>query len=327
VVRIGDTAVVCGVRAEILSTDDIAPWGVSPSTSNRLTTAKRRKAESFMALDGGEDENGDDDSEIETWNLLVPNLSLSTGCSPNFVPGAPPSPLAQSLSHQLLSLLHISRLVRVDDLRIWYQPPNLSEANNMGEDVDMDSDSAEHGDREIKAFWTLYIDLLVISLAGNLFDAAWAALLAALRDTRLPKAWWDMDSGAILCSDNVSESRKLRLRGLPVSSSFCVFEAHAAAEWRAVDCEGHRNGKGKKSDDHTGQERWILADPDAFEEALCAERICVVVDRDLRQAGRVTIMRLEKNGGVAVGRGEMRNLVNLAADRWDEWRAILDRLE
>ncbi|KAK4987007.1 hypothetical protein LTR28_001918, partial [Elasticomyces elasticus] len=44
-----------------------------------------------------------------------------------------------------------------------------------------------------KAYWTLYIDLLFISLDGNPFDVAWAAVLAALKDTRLPRAWWDPD--------------------------------------------------------------------------------------------------------------------------------------
>ncbi|KLJ10982.1 hypothetical protein EMPG_13727 [Blastomyces silverae] len=57
-------------------------------------------------------------------------------------------------------------------------------------------------------------------------------MVAALRDTRLPKAWWDMDSEMVLCSDDVGEARPLRLRGLPIASSFGVFEADEMEKWR-----------------------------------------------------------------------------------------------
>ncbi|PGH26397.1 hypothetical protein AJ80_01895 [Polytolypa hystricis UAMH7299] len=332
VVRIGDTAAVCGVRAELLSTDDIAAWKVSSSTSQNPSLSKRRKTETTQGTDGSESEEDDDESQIQSFNLLVPNLSLSTGCSPSFAPGAPPSSFAQSLSHQLLALLHSSRLVRAEDLRVWFTPPDFS---TMGEDVDMDSEEAsETSTPEIKAFWSLYIDILIISLAGNPFDAAWAAVVAALQDTRLPKAWWDIDSEMILCSDDVSESRKLRLRGLPVSSSFAVFEADAAAEWRAVvpqapsssRTDGKGKGKAKEEDVDSAEtpERWILADPDTFEESLCSEHVCVVVDKDPRQPSKVKILKIEKNGGLSVGREELRSIVGQAAERWDEVRSGLE---
>ncbi|KAG6993973.1 hypothetical protein G7Y79_00048g083690 [Physcia stellaris] len=98
VVRIGDTAgalVPCTPRAKKLKEDE---------TSRR----KRRKTET---------------DEIARLNLLVPNIELSTGCSPAHLPGSPPSALAQTLSYRVLTLLH-SQLVEAEDLRIWHHPPN-----------------------------------------------------------------------------------------------------------------------------------------------------------------------------------------------------------
>ena len=326
-VRIGDTAAVCGVRAELLHTQDIASWSVSQASNSNK---RRRLADVGGNLtEDDEDEDIEEDrAHIEDLNLLVPNLSLSTGCAPGFIPGAAPSALAQSLSHQILSLLHSTRLVRADDLRVWYQPPNLGpeepERHNEEEQMDVDAEQGtapEEKPREIKAFWVLYIDIMIISLAGNPFDAAWAAVLAALRDTKLPKAWWDVDNETIVCSDSVAEARKLSLRGLPVASSYAVFEADAAAGWRAnviPDAE-EQDQEGKKG----SPERWILADPDGYEEGLTQERACVVVDKEGN--GKTTIVKMEKNGGWTVDTEDLRQLVEISARRWDEMKRVLDK--
>ncbi|OJK02030.1 hypothetical protein ASPACDRAFT_25301 [Aspergillus aculeatus ATCC 16872] len=302
VVRVGDTTAVCGVRAELLPTSDIASWSVSHASSGahkRATTTKN---------DADADE---DESQIQDLNLLVPNLSLSTGCAPGFVPGAPPSALAQSLSHQILGLLHSTRLVRAEDLRVWYQVPTF------GGDGDGDMDV------DIKAFWVLYIDIMIISLAGNAFDAAWAAVLAALRDTRLPRAWWDADNEMVVCSEAVAEATRLSLRGLPVASSFCVFEADAAAGWRAVIVPDAEEEKKIEEDQRRGmQRRWILADPDGYEEGLSQERVCLVVDREM---GKTVIVKMEKNGGWAVDGRELKQLVDIAAERWESLKLILEQ--
>lgn len=323
VVRVGDTTAVCGVRAEILHTEDIASWSVS------------RSAESSNKQ-GKSDDTDANESQILDLNLLVPNLSLSTGCAPGFIPGAPPPSLAQSLSHQILTLLHSSQLVRADDLRIWYQAPNLGgeelERHNESEQMDVDAGAGESGsgpdqhEKEIKAFWVLYIDVMIISLAGNPFDAAWASVLAALRDTKLPRAWWDVDNETVVCSDAVSEAKKLTLRGMPVSSSFAVFEADAASGWRAVvipDAEEER--KITESGRQGIQRRWILADPDGYEEGLSQEKVCIVVDKKQGGKGKTTILKMEKNGGLAVDSEELKELVDLSAQRWDDVKRILEQ--
>src|SRR6202000_1433633 len=63
VVRCGDTAIVCGVRAEVLLSSDIPR---PPS------------------------DDLDDNELVEELGLLVPNLEMSTGCSPAQLPGNPP---------------------------------------------------------------------------------------------------------------------------------------------------------------------------------------------------------------------------------------------
>lgn len=343
VVRVGDTAAVCGVRAEILHTDDIASWSVSRPAAPESNNKRRKLADTNQkpsqetADDGtrnneedGSEDDQEDESYIQDFNLLVPNLSLSTGCAPGFLPGAPPSALAQGLSHQILSLLHSSRLVREDDLRIWYQPPDLGaedlERHNESEQMDVDAahDDQQTKNREIKAFWVLYIDIMIISLAGNPFDAAWAAVVAALRDTKLPRAWWDEDNEMVLCSEAVSEAKKLSLRGMPVASSFAVFEADAAAGWRAVVIpDAEEEEKIDEAKRKGLQRRWILADPDGYEEGLSQERVSVVVDK--KRDGKVLIVRMEKNGGWAVGAKELRQVVDVSAQRWDEVKRILEQ--
>jgi exosome complex component RRP43 len=273
VVRIGDTTVVCGIRGEILLSSNVAGYRVDKSSAAPSARPGYNEAKEL--------------------DLLVPNIELATGCSPAFLPGQPPSILAQSLSTRIYSLLHSSSLVNGDDLRIWYQPPDLTDQDKM------DEDEAEPIEPEVMAFWTLYIDILFISLDGNPFDAAWAAVVSALRDVRLPKAHWDPDREMVLCEDTLSESKKLQLRGLPIAVTMLVFRAK-------------EQGGDKK--------HWVLVDPDTFEEGLCDESVTIVVDCSSRQT---QIRGLSKVGGTIVGRDEMKELVGLAEERWSQLSRLL----
>jgi exosome complex component RRP43 len=278
VVRLGDTAVVCGVRGEILSSKDI------PNPPNiRLPEDEAMN-----------DENGDDDDndaeELSSLNILVPNVELATGCSPVHIPGNPPSTLAQSLSQRILSLLHSTNLVRASDLRILYRPPKQE-----------DDEPDEVPPLQVAAYWTLYIDILFISLDGNVFDAAWCAILAALTNTRLPKAWWNADVESILCSDQVKDARNLRLRGFPVPTTFAVFTPGRE--------------KGVKED-----RTWALVDPDTFEEDVCEEIVTVTIDIS---SGEVKVKRIEKAGGDVAGRDVLQACVKVATSRWAEWNGIM----
>jgi exosome complex component RRP43 len=119
-------------------------------------------------------------------------------------------------------------------------------------------------------------------------------------NTKLPKAWWDADIERVLCSDDLNESRNLRLRSTPVASSFAVFEPR------------REKGLGRE------ESVWVLADADAFEEGLCKETVTVVCDRE-------KIVKTLKSGGMVVGGEEMKKIVQLAEQRWQEVIAAIQK--
>ncbi|KAF4537546.1 3 exoribonuclease [Lasiodiplodia theobromae] len=297
VVRVGDTAVVCGVRAEILKADDVP----NPPRYEGLVDI------TDVQDDEDSEEALDDREELERLGLLVPNVELATGATPALMPGQPPSAQAQALTSRLLGALHAARVVRARDLRITYLPPRT-------DDEGMEDEEEETGRREVKAYWALYVDVLFISLDGNAWDAAWAAVVAALRDTVLPRAWWDADMAAVLCSDRVGEARGLRLRGQPVALTCAVFEPGKGRAVGAPKVLGVGGDSGKAAEE---QERaWVLADPDAFEEANCQETVSVLVDA---VDGQCVLHGIEKSGGGVVSRDVLRGVVQLAEERWKSW--------
>lgn len=265
VVRCGDTAVVCGVRAEVLLTSDIPH---PPS------------------------EDVDEDSSTEELGLLVPNVELSTGCSPSHLPGNPPGTLAQSLSHRVMSLLYNNSLIDHSALQIQYTEP----AN--------DEDLTDEGPRVVtKAYWALYIDILCIALDGNPFDTIWTAVLASLQNTILPAASWDPDREMILCSPRIEDATKLKLNMLPMSSTFAVFSTASPLK------------------DKAQAEHWVLADPDGFEEDVCDEMLTAV---STHEKGSGSLVRLEKKGGSVVGPDLMCECLRMAEQRFTEWKQSLD---
>ncbi|KIY46046.1 hypothetical protein FISHEDRAFT_48109 [Fistulina hepatica ATCC 64428] len=177
-VRIGNTTVVCGVKAEIAEPD----------------------------LDSPKD------------GFLVPNVDLPAICSPKFKPG-PPTDEAQVLSERLNSTLTLSNILPLSSLCI----------------------------QEGKAVWALYVDATCINHDGNAFDAALIAMVAALRNTKLPKPRYYEDTKQTICSR--SETMPLLLgSSLPLSMTFGIFN-----------------------------NQHILADPTAFEEPLLDTTVCITM--------------------------------------------------
>ncbi|KAL2269032.1 hypothetical protein VTJ83DRAFT_3878 [Remersonia thermophila] len=310
-VRAGDTTVVCGVRGELLPVDRIPQFRPLPPRSATAAAATgddgpQTIPDAAAAAGGAAIGRG----ELKDYDLLVPNIELATGSAPQFLPGVPPTTLAQTLSTRVCSLLHSTRMVDVEDLRVWYKPGGAGGGDSSGDgDVTMttegahDAEGQEEEPERVVAYWVLYIDLLFVSFDGNPFDAAWAAVVAALRDTQLPAARWDPDREILVCSP--ADKRRLNIRGLPVACSAAVFLEKELSESGADAAEGRH---------------WLLMDPDRSEETLCREVVTVVVDCS---DGETRIKSIEKHGGTVIGRELMRGFVGVAEKRWREVKEVL----
>jgi len=209
-VRLGDTTVVCGVKAEIAEPE----------------------------LDSPQE------------GFLVPNLDLPAICSPKFKPG-PPTEEAQVLSDRLNEILVASGVISTSSLCI------------------------EPG----KAVWVLYVDATCINYDGNAFDATLLAMVAALRNTRLPKAAYNEETGRTTCSRKIK--MPLQINRMPLSMSFGIFDS-----------------------------THVLADPTSFEEPLLDTTLSVAVDEN---GGLVTVTQLGL--GIVGNQGVLMQCIVAAKDR------------
>lgn len=276
-VRVGGNTAVCGVRGEILPVANIPNY----RAANR------------------DDPNA---SELRDYDLLVPNIELATGSAPQFLPGAPPTNLAQTLSTRVYSLLHTSNLVNVEDLRIWHTLPaeTLGE-DDEGDDTAMGGDQgeSEQGERVVIGYWVLYIDIFFIAFDGNPFDVAWAAVLAALRNATLPTTRWDLDRELVICSRQ--ERKPLNLSGFPIACTAGVFQERST--------EFTKPG-----------EFYTLVDPDRTEEDLCDEFVTAVVDKS---EGKTKLLTISKHGGTMLQPPLVKEFIGVAGHRWEEFRKAM----
>ncbi|KAG1838920.1 ribosomal protein S5 domain 2-type protein, partial [Suillus subalutaceus] len=204
-VRMGDTTIVCGVKAEIAEPELDRP------------------------------EQG----------FLVPNIDLPAICSPKFKPG-PPTEEAQVLSDRLNEALVASGALSLSSLCI-----------HPG-----------------KAVWALYVDC---TYDGNAFDAALLAMLGALRNTTLPKATHNEETGRTTCARKTRSPVQLTRNF--ASTSFGVLDT------------SH-----------------ILSDLTAFEEPLMDVTLTVIVD------DRGELISITESGG-AISEETLLWCINRAKER------------
>ncbi|WVQ85775.1 hypothetical protein IAT38_007942 [Cryptococcus sp. DSM 104549] len=221
-VRMGDTAMVCGIKAEVSEPATSAP------------------SEGFV----------------------VPNIDLPALCSPQFKPG-PPGDRAQTYSNWLNDLLVSSQTLPPSSLVIC---PG-------------------------KAAWVVYIDVVCINYDGNAFDAAVLAVMAALKNTRLPGASYDEYSGRTICSR--TETYPLSLGRIPLACSYGIF-----------------------------QSTHLLPDPTAFETPLLRPALTIALD----EQDNACLVRQEGLGGVVGASGEqvVGEAWGLAEERAKELRELLE---
>jgi len=151
--------------------------------------------------------------------IIVPNLDLPAMCSPTFKPG-PPTEKAQVLSDRLNQVLTTSNILPLSSLCI-----------HRG-----------------KSVWVLYVDATCINYDGNAFDATLLAMVAALKNTTLPQATFDLEKNVTICSRRAPKLPLQLNPNTPISVSFGIFDS-----------------------------KHVLADPTSFEEPLLDTSISVVV--------------------------------------------------
>ena len=360
VLRQGDTTVVCGVRGEILKADDIpnhAQLQSLDSSKDQSTNTQTKPTKNTKVRSRDKKEQ----DHMAYLGLLVPNIELATGCSPDHLPGGPPSTTAQALSQRLLSALHTTGLISPHRLRIFEPPPkphDTGDKESTGEQAEeaeeenqtesgpeaevqtpsenyptpsvSDRSSGDQGDLptnmtalrqllgpsvpKLKAYWTLYIDSVVISLdhgPRSLFDPLFTAMLSALRNTKLPQAYWSTDDECVLCDPNPANDTTLMLRkDLPVATSFGVFTFMDREETDDSDAGEART-----------KTNVILSDPDAFEEDLCEEVLTVTV------VGKAKVCTITKSGGGCIDPERLEDCVRLAQRRRDRVLETIEKTE
>ncbi|KAK6350363.1 hypothetical protein TWF696_006595 [Orbilia brochopaga] len=283
VVRTGDTAVVCGIRGEILT--------LAPGDDHTAFESYHRSHASGTYGRGSRGSGG------ASWgDLIVSNLEISTGCSKKY-PLGPPGSFAQTLSDQIQELIRVSKLVDLTSLRICAQDA-----------------TPEPSQRPIKGYWSLYIDVLCISLDGNLLDAAWYAIVAALRSLKLPLASWNHLEERIFCDR--SSLHPISLRGnLPMVATFILVPVARSSE--SAGSKGHTHNS----------DNIILNDPDAFEEDQANETLTILStsingEQEKNPRSRTGLLgtktrieKIEKIGECKLGNLHLRECLILAVEK------------
>ncbi|KAJ3394574.1 hypothetical protein HDU84_007748 [Entophlyctis sp. JEL0112] len=170
------------------------------------------------------------DTNSPTTGFLVPNVDFPPLCSPAFKAG-PPQEFAQSISEI-----------------VW----KIVQGNNV---IDLESLCIEAG----KAVWVVYADVVFLNYEGNAVDAALLALVAALKNTKIPKAVY-FDVEGCVKTDSSAECEALDVKRAPFGSTFGIFEA-----------ANTKDGLGAAT-------KLAMADPTDEEESVLISTLTVVVD-------------------------------------------------
>lgn len=134
--------------------------------------------------------------------------------------------------------------------------------------------------------WFVTVDIISINDAGNLFDAANLATLAALRTAKFPVV--DSETGAIDYKQKTNKS--LPLLKQPISVTVYKVNGH------------------------------LMIDPTSEEERAYEARLTVSVD------GQGTISALQKGGEGTFTIKEIDQIIDLAIEKAKELRTVLERL-
>ncbi|KAI8833716.1 exosome component 8, isoform CRA_c [Chytridium lagenaria] len=198
-----------------------------------------------------------------TQGFLVPNVDFPAICSPTFRPGAP-SPFVQSVSELVNSVLQKAEVLDLDELCVV----------------------------EGKAVWVVYADIVFLNYEGNAVDAALAALVAALRNTKLPKLQYNEEDGTVREIPNTPPT-PLQISRLPVSSTFGIF-------------------------DHDGNPK-LMADPTEEEACVVSAHVTIVLD-----SATGHLCGIFKPGGFGMSKERFNECIEEAGKRGVVVRKVID---
>ncbi|XP_053312317.1 exosome complex component RRP43 [Spea bombifrons] len=191
---------------------------------------------------------------------IVPNVDLSPLCSPRFRPG-PPGEEAQVASQFIADVIDNSQMIQKEDLCI---------ANG-------------------KFVWVLYCDLMCLDYDGNLLDACTCALVAALKNVRLPSVKFNEETDLPEVDFNTKSALKILKH--PIATSFAVFD-----------------------------DTFLLVDPTGDEENLATGLLTVVTDEDER------LCTIRKPGGSALTAEKLQDCVSRSITRHKEVQTLLNEV-
>ncbi|KAL0994875.1 hypothetical protein UPYG_G00128600 [Umbra pygmaea] len=191
---------------------------------------------------------------------IVPNVDLPPLCSSRFRPG-PPGEQAQAASQFIADIIESSDVMQTEELCIV----------------------------KGKLCWVLYCDIMCLDYDGNLLDACLIALLAALKNARLPKVTFSKDSE--VPEVNLENRTGLNIHKHPVAASFAVFD-----------------------------DSITIVDPTAEEESLSTATITVVLDEEER------LCALHKPGGTSLSGQKLQDCISRATTRHREIHKLIDKV-
>ncbi|KAL2094262.1 hypothetical protein ACEWY4_008981 [Coilia grayii] len=219
-VKIGNTAVMCGIKAELT---------VPPSdTPNK--------------------------------GYIVPNVDMPPLCTSK-VRSGPPEEQAQAASQFIADVIESSEIIRKEDLCI----------------------------QKEKLCWVLYCDIMCLDYDGNLLDTCIVALLAALKNTQLPKVTINKDTD--VPEVDLLQKSPININKHPIGSSFAVFDNTI-----------------------------IIVDPTGDEESLATAVMTLVTDEEGR------LCALHKPGGTALSGEKLQHCIGRAATRHREIMKLVDKI-
>lgn len=133
---------------------------------------------------------------------------------------------------------------------------------------------------EGKSVWVIYVDIVCLNHDGNIFDACMLAMMAALQDLRLPDTDVEEDGEVVVTQERNDATMRIKFtHPPPVPLTFALLEGY------------------------------IIADPNAAEEALSRGSITLTYTGDGRLLG------CKKAGGKAISQAQLQQCMDLASKR------------